>query len=724
MTAIISPCAKPNMPLDPPERLCFCIDARKWTIRRQIMTGILLVAAAVLAVVAAASVINVFVLGGSTSRKAVAALETQIRTNALNFSKANAQQVQQTLQRRAALADTLAIASSQMFAAHEEGRWLLGNHSASLWSQDLCEEPSATPTGFADDGTPLCQTTAMSSYYLPKTTNKLQTSSLEADPAAPPCGLWADDPAPLLGYDMRPADGCASLAERLGESCPCPCVSAAGCAAADVASAARHEVDVSAHLDRHFIAFFDSLPDVSLMYVGFEATGLFREFPGNNGLPQRMTYDPRKRPWYVAARGARRLTTETGHHLGETIISAPYAGATKGMLMVTVAKAVYHQDAPSKLRCVIGIDITLAAMQENIQRKVSFLQSGYVALIESVSRDPANAPDSRIVVAHKAYDSDDSGGGGARVLDVRDVEPDLVDNHHDVFEALGAQSAAGGAIEDYERGGVPYLLAHSSITTPAQYTVLIFIPESEALAAVPALESDVRSTETEVSVTVVFMATITGAIVFGVVAVLSSRISAPVASMVNVANAIVGGAAEMDFGKNVTTSHIEKLQRFAFPDGGGAAFGDSAEQREVRNEMVMLSRSFLEMTQGLKKDTNKTKQRVIQPENPFHVAREHSLVSSLGAIARSRGWRTSSTAAAGAGTAVPVVLPLEPITHHAVTASVEATAPPMAAEAGASAIPTAPIIGDVVGKIKCSACGRKCVTPGSKFCPECGAPVR
>lgn len=74
----------------------------------------------------------------------------------------------------------------------------------------------------------------------------------------------------------------------------------------------------------------------------------------------------------------------------------------------------------------------------------------------------------------------------------------------------------------------------------------------QALAAVPTMTESIHATELEVTVTVLLMSLLTGAVVIIVVAAISRRISAPVASMVTVANAIVGGAAEQNFGKNVT----------------------------------------------------------------------------------------------------------------------------------------------------------------------------
>ena len=56
--------------------------------------------------------------------------------------------------------------------------------------------------------------------------------------------------------------------------------------------------------------------------------------------------------------------------------------------------------------------------------------------------------------------------------------------------------------------------------------------------------------------------------------------------------------------------------------------GDGGNQGSG-NEMVQLVRSFLQMASGLKKDSDRVKQRVLQPENPYYVSREHAMIDGL-----------------------------------------------------------------------------------------------
>ena len=111
--------------------------------------------------------------------------------------------------------------------------------------------------------------------------------------------------------------------------------------------------------------------------------------------------------------------------------------------------------------------------------------------------------------------------------------------------------------------------------------------------------------------------------------VIADHVSQPVVSMVSVANAIVSGAAERDMAKGVKAGgEMDALRKFA-DDAGPGDGGEGGDQGGSGNEMVRLVRSSLVMASGLKKDADRSKQRVLQPANPYHVSREHALVDSL-----------------------------------------------------------------------------------------------
>ena len=606
-------------------------------------------------------------LGNKTSAEATGALEKTIRDNMINFALSNAKQVQQTLERRAAVATTLAHA-----LRHVLGAPLLAPAAGmSVFDSDIdaaraaegkarrMPDADGQPTRITGvdiyEGTPKLSPRADAyygtSYYLPKTIQPSDPhTGRKSDGAGRvTCAYPGGGPNPTKGVDLHSA-GCTDLAEVLAKEC-WPDTGAVGndCRDVDVARLRASNPalpltteDVlarSAALDPYFYEFGSKMKDVSLMYVGFEQSGMFRQYKGDNmfdthkedpatgktlGFPER-TYDPRKRGWYIAAKAAGKLAS-SGGALGNVVVTEPYIGAGKPVWMITIAQAVYDLNDERVLRAVVGIDLEITDIQDAILR-VHFLEKGYVTLVESTAR-PGQPADARIVIAHPTFeDAQGHEDVDAALPDIGAVEPALVANATLFATALGATSGVADYGDDGD-GGATHLLAHAPVTAPGKYTVLIFVPVAEALKAVPPLDAKLAGTKTTVTLTVVIVSIVTGAAVFLIVRVIADHVSQPVVSMVSVANAIVSGAAERDMAKGVKAGgEMDSLRKFA--DDAGPGDGGEGGDRGGGNEMVQLVRSFLVMASGLKKDSDRSKQRVLQPENPYYVSREHAMIDGL-----------------------------------------------------------------------------------------------
>merc|ERR1712164_135655 len=147
-------------------------------------------------------------------------------------------------------------------------------------------------------------------------------------------------------------------------------------------------------------------------------------------------------------------------------------------------------------------------------------------------------------------------------------------------------------IQNYTHDETTYIFAHSSVLAPVfvqKYTVLVIVPEEEALQSVPKLEKSVRATEIEISTTVVIVTVITGLAVSFIVWSVTSNLSKPVSSMVKIANSVVKGAAEQDYTKDFAKRQkdMKKVKAYAQMQAGERAAVNS------KNEMVSLARSFL-----------------------------------------------------------------------------------------------------------------------------------
>ena len=578
---------------------CGKIRLREWTIKAQIRTGILSVSATLLIILTLVSVITVLILGGTTRTMASSALEHQIRTNAYNFSDAYAKEISQTLVRRAAAVSTLASATSRAFYA-EPWEYTTEAGDDSVYSSKVKQATGALPFKATDgSGKVGYSTTEASSYYIPKT-------RIDADVK----GCVRSDDDPTYGEDMR-VKGCYSLNARLNAA-----------SASGKSTSARRARDRTAILDVYFQQFAKNMPDLNLMYIGFEGSGLFRQFPGYDYYFSTAqypgTYDPRKRPWYLTAKKAglvsgNQIMNGNGERFGPITVSAPYKDYNTNVWMITVAQAILNPSKPNEVLGVVGIDISIDAIQKQIVNEVKFLEGGIVTLVESEARTSSKGSTdstSRIVVAHVDFVQHQQG----------DNPPELKTVEEEIFanSTLFEQIFSTNGTVDYTRKGEKYLLAHTNLVYPHKYTVITLVPHTEALSPIDPMKQLITTTELEVSFSALGITLLTGILVFFVVSSLANTISKPVNTMVKVAQQIVSGAAEKDLVGNLGAGHMSRLEDYAAVKGED---GKDHSNRKTKNEMVNLTRSFLSMTQGLEKDSNRRRAHVIQPENPYYVTK-------------------------------------------------------------------------------------------------------
>ena len=263
------------------------------------------------------------------------------------------------------------------------------------------------------------------------------------------------------------------------------------------------------------------------------------------------------------------------------------------------------------------MDISIQAIQQHIVEEVKFLEGGVVTLIESESRN-IKAKDDRIVVAHMDFAKHQEGSSPPLV---EKVEKEIFENKT-LFEHVFSTNGT----EDYSRNGELYMLAHTNIIHPHKYTVITLVPHTEAMASIQPMIALISVTELAVSFSAIGISILVGIIVFFVVSITANTISAPVNTMVKVANQIVSGAAEKDLTGQLGAGPIRKLEEYAQIKD---ANGKDLSGRSVKNEMIMLAKAFLSMTQGLEKDSNRKKKHLRQPENPYYIQNENDLMNAL-----------------------------------------------------------------------------------------------
>jgi methyl-accepting chemotaxis protein len=101
-----------------------------------------------------------------------------------------------------------------------------------------------------------------------------------------------------------------------------------------------------------------------LAYMGVEETGLMVY---NNGKPQKEGYDPRKRPWYIAAKEQK-----------ESIVTDVYVGASTGKLSISIAAPVYVSGV---FKGVVSSDLFLDHINDKI--KAFQFRGGYAFILDT-----------------------------------------------------------------------------------------------------------------------------------------------------------------------------------------------------------------------------------------------------------------------------------------------------------------------------------------------------
>ena len=128
----------------------------------------------------------------------------------------------------------------------------------------------------------------------------------------------------------------------------------------------EREIRLSSCMDNISISVRRNDSNVAAIYLGTQ-TGLARGYPWKSSFA--VSYDPRKRPWYVAAAAT-----------GRIVWTEPYVSATIRKLIVTCGKPFYGRDG--RLRGVVETDITMDAVNNRIiNSQVGKL--GYAFLIDT-----------------------------------------------------------------------------------------------------------------------------------------------------------------------------------------------------------------------------------------------------------------------------------------------------------------------------------------------------
>lgn len=129
-------------------------------------------------------------------------------------------------------------------------------------------------------------------------------------------------------------------------------------------------INLSAHIDPYFKQAYKNNIDFVAGYVGYEGSGLFRQYPGIDTLTSDPTrsYNPTVRGWYKQA-----LNLPT-----KVIYTPPYEDFNGKGWMITLATVV--KDGNTVIG-VAGSDMLISTIDENLQN-INFFETGKMSLFD------------------------------------------------------------------------------------------------------------------------------------------------------------------------------------------------------------------------------------------------------------------------------------------------------------------------------------------------------
>ncbi|MCH8907804.1 MAG: HAMP domain-containing protein [Candidatus Heimdallarchaeota archaeon] len=270
------------------------------------------------------------------------------------------------------------------------------------------------------------------------------------------------------------------------------------------------------NLDIIFSSLLEENPEFSWLKVVFEEDKIMRRFPGSI-ISTNRNYDPTLDPWYLAAKASL-----------EPLFTLPFVDPIVNSWVITIAAPLYDEE--NKFLGVAAGDLTLAAIQEKIG-DIEFLESGYATLIL-----PNGA-----IVAHPQWDL-----SGTNLANVREIETNLDASPAISLGLLEILTSGSRGIEEFIKDEITYLISHTEPIFSILY-VLVIVPKHEAIEGVNKIREEIKSTEDEITNSIIIVSFITMILILVVGLFISDRISKPINKLSEIAQEMVKNVTEPNY---------------------------------------------------------------------------------------------------------------------------------------------------------------------------------
>lgn len=271
-----------------------------------------------------------------------------------------------------------------------------------------------------------------------------------------------------------------------------------------------------ANMDHIFQAVHENAPEIRWLYIAFEGSNLFINYPGSDvgGTNNDRITDPfvsTAEDWYTDVRSGN----------GEIVFTAPYFDPIDGALLITIGKAIYHPVQKTLMGCIFA-DITIESIKNKIL-DIDILQSGYAVLIQ----------ESGLIVAHPEWTAPNP---YVDLPTIDEVEVNLINGLSALTPAQMIVITAGstGVIE-YTRDNQDRYIAYTPVGK-GDYICLIVVPVSEAVASVGVLEQriDAQTVTTILQAVLIIVVAVIISLTIGIW--ISNRIIRPITHLTQIAS--------------------------------------------------------------------------------------------------------------------------------------------------------------------------------------------
>ncbi|UCE12803.1 MAG: cache and HAMP domain-containing protein [Candidatus Heimdallarchaeota archaeon] len=268
-----------------------------------------------------------------------------------------------------------------------------------------------------------------------------------------------------------------------------------------------------ANMDHIFQAVHENAPEIRWLYIAFEGSNLFINYPGSvvGGTNTDRITDP-----FVAT--AEDWYTDVRNGNGEIVFTAPYFDPIDGALLITIGKAIYVQK--TLMGCIFA-DITIESIKDKIL-DIDILQTGYAVLIQ----------ESGLIVAHPEWTAP------TQFVDLPTIDEVEV-NSNGLSALTQAQmtviTAGSTGVIEYSRDDQDRYLAYTPVGK-GDYICLIVVPVSEAVASVGVLEQriDAQTVTTIVQAVLIIVLAVIISLTIGIW--ISNRIIRPITHLTQIAS--------------------------------------------------------------------------------------------------------------------------------------------------------------------------------------------